>query len=302
MSLSAAYKLYAVQIAAGTIAGIQSFSHQPQDEEIVVASDGAVDPEFVAMMQQMPVFEFETTQVATALGYCGIDGYAVAAAATMYWQKIGQGGTRAGASSHYKMEASKGLLLPLSIQASQGQPATIRYRMLLRSSNGILAPVAYTASQTLDGSPAITEIYTLGPYKHTSTFIDGITDWSLDFGLQPLQLATDGHVYPVFCGVDQRQPVLSLTCTDVEAAMASLTAAGSAVTSDIVWLRHKAAGGVNVPDGTSTNISFTIDEGRVKVVQGEGSQEGEATATIEIRPTYDGTNDIVAIDTTAAIA
>lgn len=306
MVLSSAHKLYAVNTAGGLIDGITNFRNETNDEEMVVVADGQVDPTFVAMAQQMGVIGFDTVKCSNALSIVGVDGYAVAASVTMFWQAMAQGGTRAGASSHIKMICGTGLIIPRQIRASQGQePATVSYDFLLRSSDGTTDPVTVTTGQSLSGSPTTDELFTVGPGKYGSTFDDGTQDITIDFGIQEAKIAAAGLVYPTFVGIDRRQPSITLRTKDISFAESTIGRAGRALSSGTpfkAWLRAKSEGGANVAAGTSSHVLFTVNQGRIVLVSDEAAIEDTGTAELRITPTFDGTNDIIAITNGAAIA
>jgi len=304
MSLSALWKLYAINTAGGLIDGIQNVNRDSGDEEVVIASDGLVDPTFVAMIQQRPVVNFETVKIAHALAICGIGGYAIAADADMYWQKMKQGGTRE-STGHIKVTAGTGLLIPQPINASQGGEATIGYRLLPISDDGVNAPLTVATGQSLAGSPAVDEAFTVGPAKYGASMIQGVTQSTIDLGLREVVEGSDGETYATFAGIDGREPSITVQTKDIAVAESTIGRAGQKIdgTSPFkVWLRKKAQGGGNVAAGTAEHVLFTVNAGRIVLASDEAQHDSTGTATLRITPVHDGTNDIVAVSTGAAIA
>ena len=305
MTLSAVWKLYALQVAAGIFDGITSFGLESNDTPAQVHADGSVDPTFAAMISQSPIINFETVKVANALGISALDGYAVAATATSFWQKIPQGGTRGGSSSHIKVTNDLGLVIPGAIQASAGGVASISYRYVTLSSDGEAHPLTIATDQSLTGSPTVDELYGLGPAKYGSNFIDGLIDATIDPGINETVRTPDGHAFPVMAGIDLRRPSIAFTVSDVEAAYDTIGTEGAAISSGTpfkIWLRHKVQGGINTPEGTSSHLLFTINEGRIRMASAAGQAEGAGTAAIVVEPTYDGSNAVIVITDGAAIA
>ena len=100
-----------------------------------------------------------------------------------------------------------------------------------------------------------------------------------------------------------RQP--SITIRTAEAlALNTFGLAGTAqgVTDSVVYFRKKDEGGTVVANATEEHISFTVDEGIITVDDVTGPHGDILGSQVVITPTYDGTNAIMAIDTTAAIA
>lgn len=305
MTLQLNWKLWALNTAGGLIDGVQSFNYAAGETENQVGADGSVDPTFVAAMQQLGTLDFDTVKLKAALDIIGIDGYTVAAAADTYWQKMPAGGVRGGASQHIKVTTALGMIIPVGMSASQNGDATVSYQLLPRSSDGLTAPVVATASQSLAGSPTVDELFTLGPVKFGASFIDGITDVAVTFGINVARDTFDGHVYPTIEALDTRAPNIEFTTADLNAVEVTVGRAGAAISGASpakVWFRKKAAGGLNVVNATAEHIQLTANEGRLSVVSTDAQHEQYGTARLRITPTHDGSNDIIAVDTAAAIA
>ncbi len=102
-----------------------------------------------------------------------------------------------------------------------------------------------------------------------------------------------------------RQPRITIEVPDMDLA-ADLGIEGTAqgATDSVIYLRKVDENGARVADdsGTGEHISFTIDAGHIGVKEGSANPNEPATLTLELTPTYDGTNEIFVIDTTAIIA
>ena len=99
-----------------------------------------------------------------------------------------------------------------------------------------------------------------------------------------------------------RKPKITIKTTDViSLSTFGLSGVAQGGTDSVIYLRKVAEGGARVQDGTAEHISFTVDEGMITVT-GIDANDGEvANSTIEITPTFDGKNDILAIGTAVAI-
>jgi len=307
-----AHTLYAVNVDAIDSANdvlidqVSDFTADPGIQEALLSADGQVDPTFVAVAQQAPRFSFTTSGLATVLAKCGISGLdftgdADDAGLECWFQKMEEGGTRVSGSNHLKMTAIHGLLLPRTITASDGEPASMAMEAVV-TYNGDDAPIVIATSQALSGSPSVSEVFTAGPMKINGVTYDGVQSVTIDFGLQEQVLSSDGLVYPTFVCIGQRRPSITIQTTDVTLLNTfGLNGVVQGATDSVVYLRKMSEGATRVTDVTAEHISFTIDEGRINPLPWSAEQGGPGSLELRITPTDDGTNDIIAIDTTAAI-
>lgn len=298
------YTLHCVQTSGGTISGITDFSISDNAEDARPNVDGQVDPLILARMGAKPTLSFTTHQIATALGVAGLSGLGYSSALTAFFQNIAIGGTRGSGSNHVSIVSGQGLVVPQKLSASQGGLATLSYLVVPYSSNGTTHPLAYTASAALSGTAALAELYTVGKVSINGSDLNEVQSIEIDFGIKLFEdEGESGLPYPEFVAIDTRNPTVKVTTLHADYAATYGNAPVAADASDIIlYFRKLAEGGVRVADGTEEHVSLTIDEGYVATDGSNMGQGEQATVTLMITPTYDGTNDIIAIDTTAAIA
>jgi hypothetical protein len=314
MSVSKAWVPYAVHANTKTLGASDVLLDQVQNVEIstgiaqaILASDGQVDPTYVSVLSQAPSLSFESTAAATILGSCGISGMIIDADVTYpgliaWFQKMAEGGVRAAGSSHLKLTMKEGLLVPRTIQASQGGVATISLEAAL-TYDGTNDPIIIADSQALAGTPATAEAFTIGPASINGATLEGIQSLTIDPGISLTVLSGDGQVWPTYAAIQARQPSIRLTSTDVSALSTfGLSGAAQGASDSVVWLRKMSEGAGRVADNVAEHIGFTIDEGMITVQSASASQGGPAMAEVLITPTYDGTAAIIVVDTTQVIA
>jgi hypothetical protein len=314
MSITKLYTLYAVSLDTATLAGsdvlldqIQSFGVSTGINRVLQRGDGQVDPTYVAVMSQRPGIQFTTTALATALGAAGISGAEIDADETYpglvsWFQKMDEGGTRASGSSHLKMTAASGILVPRSIQASQDGPATANFEAIL-TYDGSNEPIVIADSQALAGSPAVGELFTVGPASINGSALEGVQEITIEPGIQLRVASGDGDVWPTYVAIMSRAPSIRIRTTDATAlATFGLDGTEQGATDSVVYFRKMGEGGTRVADGTSEHISVTVDDGMVTVENQDVTQDGVAVADVVLTPTYDGSNAIIAISTAAAIS
>jgi len=301
MAVSRAFTLYAANINTVLIDQIESFNYDAGLQKLMLRVDGSVDPTYIAIGNQSPRISLTTSKIATALGLCSIGGLAMTAG-TFFFQQIASGGTRATGSSHTKLAATTGFVIPRRLSAQLNQPATIEYDVICLSNAGA-APITATKSQALAGTPDADECYVAGKVAINGTALSGVQSISIDFGITEIVMSGDGDVYPSFAAVMSRQPRITIEVPDTD-LLADFGTEGDVqgATDSIVYLRKVSEGGTRVADETEEHISLTIDDGHVSVDSANASTDQPATASVMIDPVFDGTNDILVIDTTAAIA
>ena len=306
MTVSTLHTLYAVNTPSGLISQITDYNHDFGIQQILESGDGKVDPEFAATITQQPVLGFTTTKIATALGIAGFSGLNVTGELAFFFRKMEKGGTRATGSNHIKLSSSLGLLLPRTLQASQGQVANLSYEMLPVSSDGDSATFSVATGQSLAGTPDETEKYTVGPAKVNGALIGGITDLTIDFGLQQILEGADGAPFATFYGIQTRQPEIRLT-TNQQPNLESLSITEngsthygqetiSSSTQVSLW-KVKNQGIRDAQNG----VVITIPEGRVTVDTTSATNPDPSTIDLVITPTDDGVNSPIQIAAASTI-
>ena len=307
------YTLYAVNIdiAAGEgsdvlIDQITDFALSPGIEHILRSGSGSVDPTFVGVMNQNPRASWSTTALATVLAKCGIAGLAIAAdvdelGCEMFFNNLAEGSTRGGDGTNVKLSAAEGLLVPRTINAPHGGEATLSME-LIPTWDGTLDPIVIATAQNLVGSPAVGELFTVGPVKINGATVTDVQNITINFGITEIVRGGSGSVWPTFVGIMSRTPSITVVTDDVD-QFNTLTLPGVAqgATNSVVYLTKMAEGSTRTANATAEHISFTIDEGHIAVTNVGGSHGAPLTAEITITPTYDGTDAILVVSTATAI-
>ena len=304
------YTLYAVNLNAVAdvlLDQVTSFGYEDGVSEILQGGSGSVDPTYVAVGDQKPKITFSTTAIATVLGYIGIDGLKIATGETytdaqFFLQLLAEGGTRTSGANHRQLTMNEGMIVPTQIKATHNQPATIDL-LAIATYDGSNEPFALTATVSLPGTPAVGELFTAGKVMINGVELGGVQDITIDFGLKVETFGGSGSVWPTYCAIMDRQPLITITtqgATDLATFGLDGTAQGA--TDSIIYLRKLAEGGTRTADVTAEHISFTIDEGLIRCQSLKGAHNEVMGSTVVIRPTYDGSNAIMVISAATAIA
>jgi len=276
------------------LTGIQSTGINPNLQQMILAAGGSAHPSFVGIGQISPEITFACHAIKTCLaGLGGKDGIAIDTNLDLWFQKLTAGGLRAGDESHTKVTAANGMIIPVSISASQGQPAVINYRVVIVSADGSTSPLAFTASQSLEsGQDVNSEVYTLGAVTLNDTQLEGVDSWSLNFGNDVWINHANGLVYPTEVGIMNQAPSFSVSTADAgKFATWELVGLAQNDTDSTVVLQDQAAGGVR----GSSPITFSIDDGMAVFDNLSGAQGSRYAGSVTITPVYDGTAAIIAI-------
>lgn len=265
----ARYTVGAVKIGATTIQQITDSRIGLGIQAALARGSGAVENTFEAIESFDPRVTFTTQAVAAALSAIGCEWINLAESnAIVYFRQYAPGGTRT-ADGCIKVTFSKGILVFRRINAPHGSPATYTAEVVAASTDGTTDPWTYDTGQTYPDDVA-DELWTVSGSL-------GIQNWSIDSGIDVVQVRGDGLPYPTDCGVNRQQP----TC-DVE--YQQLATLGSHAIS-AVTLQDYAQGAKR---GTSSK-TFTFNE-KLSWCEELGSGEGQATARTRIHIGYDGTN------------
>lgn len=306
------YTLAQVNIA--TTAAVDLLIDQISDQRIsmgirklLVGADGNVDPTYTAIAEQNPTANFTTSALATVLATVGIDGLKIDSdvdddGLEMWFQKLAEGATRASGSNHIKMTVNEGLLVPTRIVAPHNGVATLEL-LLIITYDGTNEPIVLAASQALEGSPSVGELFTAGTVNLNGNQIEGVQNIEIDFGIRPLTVSADGVVWPTYAAIQSREPAIRVRTIDATylQSLIGLDGLAQSATDSVIYLRKLDEGGTRVTNATAEHISFTVDEGMFTVNEVGGAHPKAQMAEIEIQPTYDGTNAILVISTATAI-
>ena len=317
MSTTALHTLYAVDIDPITEANavfvdqVSDYNVDPAVQETLQSADGQVDPTFVATMFQSPRVTFTTSALATVLAKCSnaflisgmkIDSDGTHDGAELWFQKLAEGAIRASGSSHIKLTINEALLVARAINATQGGIATIGMELII-GYDGSNEPIVIADNQALVGSPTVSELFTLGPVKINGTALEGIQSVSIDPGITEIVQGDSGEVWPTFIAIMGRAPMITINTTKA-ISLSTFGLAGTPQSADdsVIYLRKLTEGQTRVADAVAEHISFTIDAAQIRCGAITGSHAGTIGTQVQIRPTWDGSNDILIIDPACVIA
>lgn len=308
-----AFSIYAIKInPTGTsndffLDQITNQSHNFNQNIVKMMSDGAADPTFSAVGKLSSDIKFTTGKVATALANGGLSGFVIDSDGTnpgvdFYLQQHQPGGTRKTGSDHIKATLANGILVPQSLSAGSEDPAKLEF-LAVGVYDGTNDPISYTLNQALPADTiSADQMFFSGPVSINGTAIEGVQSFDLDFGVNLNRKGGDGLPYDTFVNIANREPVIKFTTLDVDTALSLVGPNGAGHTADChYYLRKAADGGTRVADATAQHIKLSTHKGSIIVRSINGGSGEIVGAEVEIHPVYDGTNDVITINTASAI-
>ncbi len=301
MPVANIWVLSAVVLPGGTIGQIVDQDYQAGLEEMIESGSGSVDPEFIAVAEAKPMLSFTSTAIATALGIAGLDAYEISSATDFYFKKRAFAGVTATGAVHLRMRLTKGMLCPKSVEASQGKdPAKIAYDLYPVSTDGITAPLEISTGQAIPDEGLVSELFTVGPVGLNASTLQAVQSVKWDFGMDLEHVASDGHAYATYAGINSRRPKCSIEGLDLT-ALDTFGLDGLALTSFKTYLRKIAQNSTRVAEGTAQHIKLSGTTGMLLPRGAKGSHGKPLSGEWNICPGYDGASAIVAISTASAI-
>lgn len=304
MPVTAQYVLHGINTSSSFLSHISRASANTQAQVAKPMAAGVPGTSFAYVLQQNPDFTFDCEQVKTALDLMGCGLKDLTAGNTdLYFREVPHKGSRtsAASSAHIRLRAAKAVMVPLTLRASNGAPASLSARVIC-TYDGTNEPLVPAGSQALSGTPA-TERFTVGPAAINGSAINGIQDIEIDFGVTLFEQFADGELYVTFVAERERLPVV--TIRTLTAALPTLGLNGTALDGSdglALWLRKCGQTG-RVANGTAEHILFTGTHGLVHVPETTGGGNDPAITTIRVElQMADATTAPLSVDTTAGIS
>ncbi len=306
------YSLHAISLTEAetdTVIGqilSQEISFNP--EHGAKAADGDVDVSAVALMNQISTASFTTSQVATMLTAIDTTGAPIGTGNTyltaeLYFKKRATGNGWAG-TGDMKVVINQGVIFPTTLEVSQDGNAVLGFR-IVPSWDGTNDPLSFTTSGvTLPDTSDEPELFGLGPVVVNGTTIDGLTDWSIDFGIQELTHSYDGEAWPRWAGIGSRASTARFSTLHPDELPSIIPQDGVAIagTYVIFYLRARALGGTFEANATAAHGKLTIYGGVVGPDSSSGSHQEDIVNSYIVTAIKSGENEIVGFTADQAIA
>ncbi len=269
------------------------------------ATSAEIYPRHVALVGQRPGLSASTLNIADILGLiplAGLDVDAMSAGIDAYAQQWADGAGVGGAGTHRKYSIVDGLAHLGQLSCDHRGDASIDFAVL-PSWDGANDPLQWTDAASLPGSLPAEERHTIGGFTAGGVTFTGITNLSIDFGVQAQSIGTDSDQWDTHAGITGGSPIITASGIDIEwLKSTAIPLRGLEVThaNTAIYLRKRSATSF-VADGTAQHIKFTACGLAVieDVFTADGKESGQCS--LRIHCTYDGSNAPITIDAAAAI-
>jgi len=258
MALENVYTIAGMMSIASVWRDIKSQTINPNVTKFLLGGSGTGFNTFAAINQITPVIDFGSGDIKRILAAM-TNQIALAIDGDFYiwFQKITEGGVRASGANHYKGTIAKGMVIPVSLRLSDGQPAELTCQIILTSADGVTTSMSLTATQTLVAAAGAAEGWTLGPVNINGTTLEGVKEVTINFGITPVVEGSSGMVFKTFCGVMTIAPSITIVADSIDNFLAwGFTGAAQGATDSTIEVQDLAEGGVR----GSSPIICTIDD------------------------------------------
>jgi hypothetical protein len=293
--LTEQYRLHSVEIDYPTsqtlVVPASQASFNPSLNVAAQRTAGNLYPTHTAVMGGAPTLSFGTPALATALDVVGL-GSLTSTQTTVYFAKLSGDGFAG--SGHVSYQMNGALVVPDSINAQHNSVASINYTAYgIDSGSGA---VTTSGSATLPTVASLDECFVGGKVAFDSNDYQ-TTGWSLSFGQNVDHGMTSGDAWPTYACITSRNVTANVTSLDVGLQDWE----GASETSVVMYARKTDQASTRIADGTAQHVSLTFAEAFVHPQARAGTRGQAATETLMIQPTYDGTNNVVVVDTSTTI-
>lgn len=272
--------IYDAVLGALTLLQVERGSFTFNEQKIDGTMSGGLDVSEYYGGTSDPRATFSTTDIGGVISaVSAVAGLAVAAGTiSIPFQKRSNQSTFAGSTSHEKVTAANGLIIPVRASASQDGEASFDLETIIRSTDG-LNPVTISTGQSLS-SQSFNAHWTLGPVTVNGTTIEEAISATINYGITVEVKRYEGLNFPKKINIVQRRPTIDLTFHDF-AELQGFAAAHTVMTAAVVKFRKRSGAGF-VANGTSGHASFSFGDGLIglQTVEAANSQDGTATVRL----------------------
>jgi hypothetical protein len=302
MPLAAADVLHGIYNGSTFISQFTSQEVSPSIQTIIATAAGQLYPQFASVARTVPMKRFTTTQVKTILELTGTSGVADLSAANtdLYFKSAADQATRGASASslHHRLRASKAFLVLESISASHDGGEAQATCSIYCSYDGTNAPLAYTGSVALSGTPTSAEHFTLGPLYLNSSQLDGPQNLNINFGQNVYAGGGSGDLYNTFHCLMQQTPQIT-----IDVVPSAIWGSGLAfdISSCSLYLRKKDRTG-NLANATAEHIKFSVPDGLACIGRTGGDGASINTSTLMLNPVSTSDTALPIVLTSTAVA
>lgn len=309
MAVSRRHTIYAVQLNAALMQAITQNNIVTGTEVRGDPTSGEHRPRHRSVVAQKPSASFTSLAIASALDaapFTGKDMSTVTGGVNFFAHKLADGATRSAGSTHRKYNVVKGILFPTVLSCGHQGDASIAYQAAIVHDGSANDPVIITDTEPLPGTLADSQRFTLGPVSIGGVSLgDHLQSLEINFGHSVETKGAKSDIWDTYAAINTTIMRLTFDSIDVElvkAANIPFSAKAATHANTLIYLRKRAHGGTFVPNGTAEHISITAAGIVYADPAFEASGTEAAKTKVMLDVSYDGTNEQLVFDTTAAIS
>jgi hypothetical protein len=296
MTTAARFVLFPCSFVSGSsvttnLAQMQDFSVNPNASKDRFYAAGAIDPKAHILTSADPQISFSTQDLATYFSIVSPTvGVALTGAGATFrlQERATLDGVFETGATHETFTATKGLICPTRISASQDdQTGAVIQSTLYCLYDGSTNPIVHNTGVdfTSAPTPAFTSEFFLGPIYHNGSEITGVTQVSVDFGIQFVPKRTSGQVFATLGAITRRSPTFTFTTLKADAT-AALDIFNRALTGTLaIYLAKGADAGSRVSYATGAHCKISAATGVWSDDSISVSSNDDGTVSISIMPT-----------------
>lgn len=280
-----------------TLIPYESASISPEFQKILLNSDSLSGASFSGMNTADPVIKLVSPALGSVLGITGLSGV-VLTAFEVFLIKYDAVGVASG-SAHRKISGTAAVAQLDSLGTGGGSAkASVSIHAVEDGTNAVWVVTDGVAIPT---SPRVTDVWYQGPLYLASTLYK-VEESTFSPNQEVIKRHSNGQVGAGFIGLKPAMPTLAVKSGD--GILHGLAGAfGDTVGPVTMFYRKGAEGdGLRVADATETHISLVIPSALMTPDSLDGQPRAEVDFGVMFDGRDDGTNAVVTLDTTAAIA
>lgn len=278
--------VYDATLGALLLRQIRSTSYEPNVQHRTARAAAALAPAEIGVLGSRPQVTISSGDLDSIITNLSMTGGLYINAGTIIVPFINriEGGSFKGATAHTTLSGTKGLLLPNSFSARQGDEDGAGCDLILHmlSTDGELSPVTVNINQTLIASAFVAQ-YEFGPVSVNGVQVNKAISVAVNPGLAALIEIFDGDHHPQLAFIDAEniEPTIQIGFASID-DLNTFGPLAVAMTSAKVNLRNRIDGGTTHPDASLKHIQFTFAGGLsvLDSASGERGQSGEVSITL----------------------
>ena len=291
--MSNRYSIYSVALSSSHhLQQVDSWTIATAAQRATIIPGGLIDPAHIGIASATPTVSITTRDLTGIFAIASISaGVSLSSAAAFYMQTRQNNGTFVvdTDTNHCNVSSAAGFYYPTSITASQDSPdGAVCEGTYVPLWNGTTDPLVFNTGEISAALnlPAFSSRFFLGPVYHNDAQVAGVTSITVDPGIRYDARAFSGDPYPTVGSIMTREPKLTFTTVDMNAADALATLFGSAISTGLIfYLQKGVASGTRVAAATATHIKITAASGDWCMDDASIQQNDDGSVTFTAVPT-----------------